>query len=80
MPRYGNFIASSPTSPHTEGENYTIAGKSKNKYYFNLLILGEAPTSTSQPHQYITFYVRLSVTRSIAGIVHPVAMTIDTHM
>ena len=38
MPRYGDFIASSPTSPHTEGKNYTIVGKSKKKYYFNLLI------------------------------------------
>ena len=38
MPQYGVFIASSPTSPHTEGKNYTIVGKSKKKYYFNLLI------------------------------------------
>ena len=38
IPRYGDFIASSPTSPHTEGKNYTIVGKSKKKYYFNLLI------------------------------------------
>ena len=37
MPQYGDFTASSPTSPHTEGKNYTIVGKSKKKYYFNLL-------------------------------------------
>ena len=38
MPPYGDFIASPPTSLHTEGKNHTIAGKSKKKYYFNLLI------------------------------------------
>ena len=48
--------------------------------HHHLLFLGQAPTSTSQAHQYVTFYVQLSVTRSIAGTVHPVAMTIDTHM
>ena len=41
---------------------------------------GEAPTSTSQLHQYVPFYVQLSVTSSVAGTVHPVAMTIDTQM
>ena len=38
MPRYGDFTASSQTSPYTEGKNYTTVGKSKEKYYFNLLI------------------------------------------
>ena len=42
--------------------------------------IGEAPASTSQPHQYVTFYVKLSVTRGIARTVHPVAMTVQTHM
>ena len=37
MPRYGDFIASSPTSPHTEGKTCTIVGKSKRKYHFNLI-------------------------------------------
>ena len=38
MPEYGDFTASSPASPHTEGKNYPIIRKSKKKYYFNLLI------------------------------------------
>ena len=38
IPQYGDFVASSPASPRTEGKNYTIFGKSKKKYYFNLLI------------------------------------------
>ena len=38
MPQYGDFIGLSPTSPHAEGKNFTIVGKSKNEYYFNLLI------------------------------------------
>ena len=69
MPRYGDFIALLPT----------LVGRSKRS-----IILGEAPTSTSQPHKYVTFYVQLSVqlsvTCSVAGTVHPVAMTIETHM
>ena len=32
MPQYGDFIASSPTSPYTGGKSYTIVGKSKKKY------------------------------------------------
>ena len=38
MPRYGDFIVSSPTSSHIEVKNYTITGKIKKIYYFNLLI------------------------------------------
>ena len=38
MPQYGDFVASSPASPRTERKNYAIVGKSKKKYYFNLLI------------------------------------------
>ena len=32
MPQYGDFIASSPTSPYTGGKSYTVVGKSKKKY------------------------------------------------
>ena len=38
MPQYGDFVVSSPASPRTERKNYAIVGKSKKKYYFNLLI------------------------------------------
>ena len=63
-----------------KGKTTPLLVRVKRNIILTFKFLGEAPTSTSQPHQYVTFYVQLSVTRSIAGTVHPVAMTIDTHM
>ena len=80
MPQYGDFVASSPASPRTERKNYAIVGKSKKKYYFNLLIFRWSTNLNLTTPSTCCFYVQLSVTRSIIGTVHPVAMTIDTHM
>ena len=50
----GDFIASSSTSPHAEGKNYTAVGKNKGEYYFNLLTFRRStnlnPTTPSICH------------------------------
>ena len=78
MPRYGDFIASPPISPHTEGKNYTIVAKSKKKLFSPLNFLVKHQPQLHNPIN-VTFYVQLSVMRSIAGTVHPVAMIL-THI
>ena len=63
-----------------KGKTAPLLIRVKRNIILTFQFLSEAPTSISQPHRYVTFYVQLSVMYSIEGTVHPAAMIIDTHM
>ena len=63
-----------------KGKTTPLLVRVKRNIILTFKFLGEAPTSTSQPHQYVTFYVQLSVTAVLQElyILWPGLMRVNT--
>ena len=63
-----------------KGKTTPLLVRVKRNIILTFKFLGEAPTSTSQPHQYVTFYVQLSVTAVLQElyILWPGLMCVNT--